>query len=84
MQMQKRVDVGVCYENEYYDVDVTFSYYYDAGRSYMSNGDPGYPSEESLDIIRIHNEVPSQITDEMIIDTIYENLQDFVDLYYKD
>jgi len=84
MQMQKRVDVGVCYENEYYDVDVTFSYYYDAGRSHMSNGDPGYPSEESLDIIRIHNEVPSQITDEMIIDTIYENLQDFVDLYYKD
>ena len=79
MQMQKRIDVGVCYENEYYDVDVTFSYYYDAGRSYMRNGDPGYPSEESLDIIRIHNEVPSQITDEMIIDALYEILDDIKD-----
>ena len=79
MKMQKRVDVGVCHENEYYEVDVTFSYYYDAGRSYMSNGDPGYPSEESLDIIRIHNEVPSQITDEMIIDALYEIVDDIKD-----
>jgi hypothetical protein len=45
----------------------------------MSNGDPGYPSEESLDIIRIHNEVPSQITDEMIIDALYEIVDDIKD-----
>jgi len=45
----------------------------------MSNGDPGYPSEESLEIIRIHNEVPSQITDEMIIDALYEIVDDIKD-----
>ena len=35
-----------------YTVDVTAyaDYYYDAGRRYMSNGDPGYPPESELTI----------------------------------
>ena len=45
----------------------------------MSNGDPGYPSEESLEIIRIHNEVAEEITDEMIIDALYEIIDDIKD-----
>jgi hypothetical protein len=65
-------------------VDVSFKYYFDSGRMYMSNGDPGYPPEESLDILEVHGDCPEWITDEMITDNIYENLQDFVDLYYED
>lgn len=35
-----------------YTVDVTAhaDYYYDAGRMYMRNGDPGYPPESELNI----------------------------------
>lgn len=35
-----------------YTVDVTAhaDYYYDAGRMYMSNGDPGYPPESEFEI----------------------------------
>ena len=35
-----------------YTVDVTAhaDYYYDAGRMYMRNGDPGYPPESDLNI----------------------------------
>lgn len=32
------------------NVEATANYYYSPGRMYMRNGDPGYPSEEELDI----------------------------------
>lgn len=32
-----------------YTVSVKGDYYYSPGRMYMSNGDPGYPDEESID-----------------------------------
>lgn len=36
-----------------YIVNCECSYYYDPGRMYMPNGDPGYPPEESYDDIAI-------------------------------
>ena len=58
---------------------VSFSYYYDPGRYYMDNGDPGYPPEESFDIddIYITNDkkspIPEWITDALIEDIILDS-----------
>ena len=58
-----------------YKVEVSFEYYYDSGRNYMPNGDPGYPGYESLDFkIENETEVPDWITDEMIEDRLVEDL----------
>lgn len=35
------------------DVSVKANYWYQAGRMYMSNGDPGYPEESELEIEEI-------------------------------
>jgi hypothetical protein len=40
----------------------------------MPNGDPGYPPEETVDIVKVHGDVPDYITDEMIEDAIWDNL----------
>lgn len=58
---------------------VTFSYYYDPGRYYMPNGDPGYPPEESFDIedVYVTNDtkldVPEWVTDELIEEIIVDS-----------
>ena len=35
-----------------FELEIEFRYHYDPGRYYMPNGDPGYPSEETADIVR--------------------------------
>ena len=51
-----------------FELEIEFGYHYDPGRYYMTNGDPGYPSEETADIVQIFNEdkKPDWVTDEMI------------------
>ena len=51
-----------------FKLEIEFRYHYDPGRMYMPNGDPGYPSEETADIVQIFNEdkKPDWVTDEMI------------------
>jgi hypothetical protein len=77
--MRHTVTIGVPYKDDYVDVTVSFKYYYDAGKDYMRNGDPGYPAEEALGIIQVHNEIPKYITDEMIIEALYEIVDDVKD-----
>jgi hypothetical protein len=72
--MQHTVTIGVPYKDDYVDVTVSFKYYYDPGKDYLPNGDPGYPSEETVDIVKVHGDVPDYITDEMIEDAIWDNL----------
>jgi len=36
------------------NIYVRYNWYYDPGRSYMPNGDPGYPSESEIDIVEYH------------------------------
>lgn len=40
------------YEYEVYEIEFSANgtYYYDSGRMYMPNGDPGYPPEEDFDV----------------------------------
>jgi len=72
-----------------FELEIEFRYHYDPGRYYMPNGDPGYPSEETADIVQIFNEdnKPDWVTDEMIDDEfdiqlprLLEQAQD----YYED
>lgn len=71
--VKKTVSIWFEHPETYDEVEllVTYSYYYDPGRMYMPNGDPGYPSEESFDIHSVslaksNDNVPEWITDEMI------------------
>lgn len=38
-----------------YTVNVSADYYYDPGRMYMPNGDPGYPPESSIDNFKVED-----------------------------
>ena len=66
-----------------YTVDVTAhaDYYYDAGRMYMRNGDPGYPPESEFnieDVEAVWHDVDGKIvtpTEEMT-DALEDYLQD--------
>ena len=72
-----------------FELEIEFRYSYDPGRMYMPNGDPGYPSEETADIVQIFNEdkKPDWVTDAMIdeefeiqLPSLLEQAQD----YYED
>ena len=72
-----------------FELEIEFRYHYDPGRYYMPNGDPGYPAEETADIVQIFNEdkKPDWVTDEMIdeefdiqLPRLLEQAQD----YYED
>lgn len=91
MKHSQNVVIFLCnpdvdFEDDCVEVDLKFEYYYDSGRSYMSNGDPGYPAEEGLDIVEIYNEddLPEWATDDVIEDYIYENLHDLLEDSYED
>ena len=64
-----------------FELEIDFNYYYDSGMSYYSNGDVGYPAEESADITKIHNEdkIPSWITEDMIDKAFSEQLVDLLE-----
>ena len=51
-QFYKNDELEITVNGVDYTVDVTAhaDYYYDAGRMYMRNGDPGYPPESELTI----------------------------------
>lgn len=68
-------------EIEEFEVEIDFTYSYDPGRMYMSNGDPGYPPEETADITRIYDKdkIPKWITDDMIADAFDDQLSDLLD-----
>jgi hypothetical protein len=56
------------------ELAVNFTYYYDPGRYYMPNGDPGYPPEQSFELVSVKvlksdngsEELPDWATDELI------------------
>lgn len=73
-----------------FELEIEFRYHYDPGRYYMPNGDPGYPSEETADIVQIFNEdkKPDWVTDEMIDEAFDEQLPMLLEKaqedYYED
>jgi hypothetical protein len=38
-------------DEEYVELEVVWSYYYEPAVMYLSNGDPGYPAEEEFSVI---------------------------------
>lgn len=71
-------------EGQEFEVDIEFDYYYDPGRQYMPNGDPGYPEEETVELVKVHRKdsLPSWITDDVIYDKFEEDLPELVDYIY--
>lgn len=80
-------DVYVHNDEDEVELSVSYSYYYDPGQSYMSNGDPGYPDESSIDILSYEtvdgSPTPSWVTDEMVEDALDE-IDVFSDIDYDD
>ena len=72
-----------------FELEIEFRYHYDHWTYYMPNGDPGYPSEETADIVQIFNEdkKPDWVTDEMIDEAFDEQLPRLLEQaqdYYED
>lgn len=67
-----------------YTVDVTAhaDYYYDAGRMYMRNGDPGYPPESELNIEDV--EAVWYDADGKKVDTVTEEMTDALESALQD
>jgi hypothetical protein len=51
------------------EVNVQYDWYYQPGRMYLSNGDPGYPDESEVEITDwdvVDEEKPEWLTDELV------------------
>lgn len=76
--------------DEQVDIYVKYSWYYDPGRMYMPNGDPGYPAESEIDIKESYpnddpnGKIPDWITDEMIENELFDEGDVFEDEYEYD
>lgn len=83
-QFYKNDALELTVDGKDYTVDVTAhaDYYYDAGRMYMRNGDPGYPPESELTIEDV--DAVWYDTDGKKVDNVTEEMTDALESTLQD
>ena len=73
--------------NDDVEVWATYNWYYEPGRRYMPNGDPGYPDSSEVELLEFgtisDDEQPEWLTFELVQKTL-DNEDDLFDDMYDD